>query len=292
MSEENQASSESADNQNQQGNENQSAEQQVSDQQFQWPDQWREQLSGGDEKLLKQLNEFTDPSGIYKSYRANLAKISSGEYKRVLPDNASAEEIAAYRKSHGIPEKVDDYKLDTSKLGEELDDGITSFVDTIRQTAYDLNLSPDKAQKILDAAISNRQAAIDSMAESDEADRVKGEDELRNMYGNEYRVNMNLKSALLDGESPEFKEAFENARLPDGTLFKNSPKVQDMMVRLARQINPVSAIMPQGASDPNTINDEIARLRALKNSDPKKYYGKETQERIIALTAARDRKAG
>jgi len=162
----------------------------------------------------------------------------------------------------------------------------------MRKVTYDLNLPPEKAQKVLDAAIENRQAAIDSMAETDEADRVKGEDELRNRYGTEYRVNMNLKTALLDGEKPEIKEAIENSRLPDGTLFKNSPEVQDLLVRLARQINPVGAHMPQGASDPNTINDEIARLRALKNSDPKKYYGKETQERIIALTEARDRKAG
>lgn len=259
---------------------------------FQWGDGWREHMASGDEKTLKELNEFTDPSGIYKGYKSLRTQRDSGEYVRALPKDPTDDELASWRKSHGIPETVDDYKLDSSKLGEEPDEGITSFVEDIRQAAYAQNLSPAQAQSVLDAAISNRQASIDAIAESDEADRVKGEDELRNMYGKDYRINMNLSSAMLDGESHEHKESFMNSRLPDGTLFKNSPQVQDMLVRMARQINPVSAIMPQGASDPASIQDEINSIMATRNTKPKEYDSAPVQKRLLELRTALQRQAG
>lgn len=248
-----------------------------------WPEGAREAIANGDDKLLKELNQFTDLGGVVKSYKTLRQQRDSGEYRKALPDNPNDDELAAYRKSNGLPDSVDDYKLDTSKLAEEQID----FSNSLAKLGYDLNQSPKVTQAFLDHLVDTRQQALDAIAENDSADSTKHEDTVRELFGSDYRVNMNMSSALLDGEAEGFKDAFLNARLPDGTLFSNSPEVTKFMVDMARQINPVAAIMPAGASDMKSVDQERAELKKLQTTNPKKYYSGEVQDRLMALTEAK-----
>jgi hypothetical protein len=60
---------------------------------------------------LKRLERFTDPGGIYKSYRELENKIASGEFKPQLRKDATADETARWRAESGIPLKAEDYKV-------------------------------------------------------------------------------------------------------------------------------------------------------------------------------------
>ncbi len=75
-----------------------------------WPENWRDEMAGGDEKERKRLERFASPADVYKSNRELEKKLSTGKFKVDLPENPTEEQIAAYRKDMGIPE---DGKYDT-----------------------------------------------------------------------------------------------------------------------------------------------------------------------------------
>jgi hypothetical protein len=61
---------------------------------------------------VKDLEKYTDPRAVYQSLRDLQAKISKGELKAPptpLPENATAEQKAAWRQANGLPATAEDY---------------------------------------------------------------------------------------------------------------------------------------------------------------------------------------
>lgn len=254
---------------------------------FAWPDGWREQLAGGDGKLLKQLHQFTGPDGVYKSYRALQQKLSSGEFKKGLSEKATPEEIAAYRKEHGIPESPDKY--DIKPEGVWAEESNKERLNDVLRFAHENNFTPQAAKSVLDFMAKGHQSALDALSERDEKERSETEESLRAEWGQDYKPNMNLLSSLLDGEEEGFKDDLFNARLPDGSKLINDAGFNKLLVRLAREINPVGAIMPSGTTDAKSIDDEIDSLRKLQASNPKEFWGEKVQKRLVELQGAKER---
>src|ERR1700758_5352632 len=84
----------------------------ASDAQGFWPADWRERVAGEDPRGRERLGRYASPADVAKALIAAQNKISSGELKPALGKNASAEEVAQWRKAHGIPEVPDKYDLD------------------------------------------------------------------------------------------------------------------------------------------------------------------------------------
>lgn len=82
-----------------------------------WPDNWRETLAGSDEKELARLKRFSSIENVYKSYRQAEKRLSERSAAPTLPENATEEQVAEYRKAIGVPETPDGYGL---KFSEEL----------------------------------------------------------------------------------------------------------------------------------------------------------------------------
>ena len=54
-----------------------------------WPADWRQKLAGEDKKTLERLGRMASPADLFKSYRALEQKVSAGELKKGLPENAA-----------------------------------------------------------------------------------------------------------------------------------------------------------------------------------------------------------
>ena len=94
-----------------------------------WPEDWREKLSAGDEKLLGQLKRFASPINVATSWRDAHKKLSSGEHKRwSLPDGADDEAIASWRTERGIPAEAAGYLTN-------LPDGLVMAKQTSRRSS-------------------------------------------------------------------------------------------------------------------------------------------------------------
>ena len=85
-----------------------------------WPEDWRVQIAGEDEKALKQLGRYQSPADIWTKARALEQRITSGELKDYspFPEKGSDDDKAAWRANNQIPEAPGKYELGR-EVGEE-----------------------------------------------------------------------------------------------------------------------------------------------------------------------------
>jgi hypothetical protein len=253
-----------------------------------WKDDWRERLAGGDEKALKQLGRYASPEDVYKKTRSLEQKLSSGEYRPVLPKDADEAVVKEYRAALGIPEAPDKYDLKDVKL----DEGDKALAAKVLQAAHGSHQTPDQVKATLNAWTEIKAAAFESQAAADKEAQTKTEDTLRGEWGNEYRRNINLVHGLLDGAgSPNMKQNLLTGRLADGTPIGSSPEALKLLLGLALKDNPAGIVVPAGHADPGkTIDDELAAIGKVMKENRKAYdKDDKMQARMRELIGAKER---
>src|SRR3990167_1252839 len=76
-----------------------------------WPEDWVTRMSKGDQKRAKDLGRYASPEALADGYVNLRKRVDSGELKPTLPKNAKPDDIKAWRKDNGIPDKPDAYDL-------------------------------------------------------------------------------------------------------------------------------------------------------------------------------------
>jgi len=247
-----------------------------------------------DEKVLQRLGRYATPSDLINSHLALQTKISSGEFRSVLPKDANDDQIKAWRAENGIPEAPDKYELklkDGLVVGEE----DKPIIDAFLKNAHAANLTASQASAAVDWYYDQIEQQTAARAEADKQLAQKAQDELRAAWGQEYRTNENLVMGLLESAPTGVKDQFLHGRLADGTPIMSHPETVRWLNQLAREINPVTALIPNaGGNIAGAIDDEIKQyetwMKAPRDSaDGKKYWADvKVQERLRALYGARD----
>lgn len=257
-----------------------------------WPDTWRQELSGGDEKELKRLERMKSPTDVYKSYR-ELEKIKSSFVPAPKKPTAEStpEEVKAYRDHIGIPEDPKGYDL-TFDDGTAIGEDVMPHVEGYLKFAHDNHIPPEVVKsniKFYMDDIAKEQQRISHL--NDEA-RINGIAQLRSEWGGEYEGNINSIKSLFT-EAPEgTMESLLNARDSSGLKFANNPDNIGWLVSLAKAINPTASLLPSGANDSASIDTELDKIKSMMNSkDPgerdKYWKDPKAQERYLALTQAK-----
>lgn len=261
-----------------------------------WAADWREKMAGGDEKELKRLSRFNSPVDVYKSARELERKMSAGEVKSKLPENATPEQLTAYRKDNGIPEKSDGYL-------ESLPDGLVigaddkPLISAYLEQVHGKNASPAVVAATLDWYYKTQETQIAELATADKAFRQSAEDTLRGEWGGEYRSNVNSIKAFLSeagssGDVP-FNDLLMNARLADGQLLGSHPDALRWLARLANDANPSGFVSPAaGGSQADSIETEMTAIETKMRTDRRAYDKDEKmQARYRDLITAKERLA-
>lgn len=205
-----------------------------------WPEDWRDKAVAHikDEadrtKELKRLQRMKTPADMYKSYRALETKLAT-EYTRKPPENATDEQLKAWRKDQGLPESPDKYDLPKVE-GYEWSEADQPLVKTFTEKMFGVNA--DQAQ--VGTAL---QVYAEMVAETKQAqfDHDKGADEtcvdsLRAEWGNEYRSNLATAKRLLndkDNFDPDLAKMLTDARAADGTRLVYNPALWKLLADLA-----------------------------------------------------------
>lgn len=262
-----------------------------------WGDDWRERLAGKDEDFLKHLKRYTTPENYAKSGWQAQQKIRSGEYKRGLSPEASPEDIAAWRKEVGIPEKPDGYKIEPPK-GVVFGDTDKPLLDSITAHAHANNWD----QKTLNTAIAwygaQQDKALADMALKDDAFKVEATDALRDMWpGVDYHRNLNAAKSFISTQPKEFQDLFATARTADGRILGDHPTILATIAQIAREVNPASTVVPAGTQDaPKAIESELNELRTKMRDASSDYHrgpsAKKNQDRFKELINAQERMKG
>lgn len=256
-------------------------------------DNWRTELSGGDEKVLKTLERYTDPKAAAKALYETKRMVSSGEYRKPLSKEATPEEVSAWRKENGIPDAFDKYEV---KLGNGLTIGEDEkpFIDEFLKAAHGANSTPEQVNGILSWYYDTVQKREEEMHVADNNYRREAEDALRSEWGGDYRPNINLITSLFDQAPEGLKDNMLSARTADGKLLGDHPDFIKFMVGLAREVNPIATVVPgAGANAGMAIDEELGKLTKLAGDYDSEYWkgpnSANLQKRMDDLLAAKAR---
>lgn len=237
-----------------------------------FPADWRTKLAGEDKSFLKRLDRFTSPAELAKSYRALEQRLSSGELKKALPENATAEELTTWRKENGVPEKVEDYKIEPP-AGFVFGDADKPMLDSFKTHAHGKNWTPGQLNQAVEWYAKEQEQIIARQAEKDDTFRQTARDSLYTEWGApDFRRNLNAINNLLATQPADFKDRLMGARLADGRLLGDDPAALKWLANLSREINPAATLVPVGTSDPGrSVDDRLAEIRKFRQENPDKY---------------------
>jgi hypothetical protein len=236
------------------------------------PENWREIMADGDEKLLARLKRFSHPSKVTKSWLSAEQKISSGEFKKGLPENPTPEQLAEWRTQQGIPEAPDKY-VPPAIEGFEWGDADKPLLDAFFTDMHAANAPQaqvDAALKAYSKIVADAQV---QRVEADKAFRVENEDRLRADLGAEFRPQMTLvKRALEDADGPippAISQKLLSARDGDGNRIINDATTMKWLSELALNHYGPGAMISGDAKV--SMTSRIDELRNLMKTDFRKY---------------------
>lgn len=260
-----------------------------------WPDDWRDKLAKGDEKARKRLDRFQSPADVLKSWQELERKMSSGEVKAKLPADATEEQVAAWRKDNGIPEKADGY-LSVLPSGLVIGDDDKPMINSFLERVHGKNAPPEVVAEAVEWYYAQQEEQITAQVTADKAFKQSAEDSLRAEWGGEYRANVNSISAFLDtapqtDDGQPLKDLLMGARLADGTRFGDNPAALKWLARLAADANPAGFVAPAGGgSQVDSVRDEIAKIEGVMRTDRAAYNKDEKmQARLRQLYDAEEK---
>lgn len=247
------------------------------------------------DKLTKLVKRFNTLPDAVKALREAQRKISSGELKAPLAKNAKPEEVAAWRKENGIPEKPEDYKIELPN-GAVLGDADKPIVDGFVKAMHEKNTPPDVVNAAVAWYVQSQEERLQAMAENDKAYRATMEDTLREEWGSDFRANKEGVETMVGQWPEEVRKALLSARTGEGFLIEH-PGVMRALSDQARQLGFVGAtVVPKGGDLGASVDQEIAAIeKSMFNEDGTKnsayWKSDKAQVRYAQLLEARTRLA-
>ena len=252
-----------------------------------FPEDWREQMAGGDEKLLKELSRFTSPQMLVKSWKDTRVKISSGQFKTTLPENATPEEVAQWRTENGVPESWEKYDRDLGDgmvLGEE----DAPIVDSFLQKMHEANMPAGTAKEVLRWYYEFNDAQQQEIYQKDTEFKETALESLRAEWGQEFKGNINAVRSLV---GDEIGEILFSARTENGERLGDHPEILRFLAQTARELNPAATLIPSTSTNNlQTIEQELDAFRKeLANPAAPYWKDEKRQLRFQQLLEARDK---
>ena len=196
------------------------------------------------EKFLSRLAKYPTREAALLALIDAQNKISSGKYKAALPDDATDDELAAWRKDNGIPDDAKGYKL-VKVQGEEWTDADKPGLDKLLGRMHEKNAS----QAQVDAVLATYKEVI-AEAKQIQADRIKAIDredvtETRDILRHEYKPSLQILDRAFKDASflPEdVGEMIKTSRMSDGRRLVNNAE----MMRIIRDVAMWGISYPEG----------------------------------------------
>lgn len=225
---------------------------------------WRREMAGDDEKLYKQLERLSDLKSVGKSYGERGKRIAEGFKPPELPENATEEQVAEYRRLIGVPESPDAYQFNLPE-GVVIGDADKPLWDLFLKEANALNMTQAEFDKVAPAYY-KLEAAIAEQADADMKEKMRQyEADLKSDWGSDYSGNMNVNENFL------VKSGGEDLKAALGEAMYN-PLVAKFINEQAR-ISGFADTMAYGTADAQAgIDNELASLQKMMGDYNSDYW--------------------
>ncbi len=257
-----------------------------------FPDDWREKLAAGNEKMLTRLKRYKSLADFTNAGLAAQDKIRSGELKAKLPEEPTAEELAAYRKENGIPEEPKAYEI-PKVPGHQWTDADVPVLDGFKTAAHEANLTQPQVDKVIGYYANLIEQAkahqAEKIAEIDNTDILATEEALRAKVGGEYRPRVELVRRLMSDRevfSESFAEALKTARTPDGRRLINNAEALEFFMDYSHNHYGDGALISGDAKQAMANTEEQART--IMKTDIKKYYAEGWDKKLAEIVAKKE----
>lgn len=234
-----------------------------------WPENWRNLIAGDDAKVAERLGRFNSVKDVWNSYRNLETQLSQGKFKPELPNDRepTPEELNAYRKANGVPEKAEGYLEALEKDGLVVGDDDKAAVELLTNRLHALHASPAVVREAVKTYYDAVEQAQSDAIEAQKAFKQQNEDILRKEWGPEFRGNVNAIGNLLAGH-PEVKALLASATLGDGSLALNNAHFLRWAASLARELNPAATVVGPGHGDPmQSVTGRLAELDKMMKTN-------------------------
>ncbi|WP_375408514.1 hypothetical protein [uncultured Methylobacterium sp.] len=243
-----------------------------------WPDDWRQKIAGENAEELKKLEKFDSPLAMAAALKA--AEEKAAGVKPTLPKDATPEQLAAFRKEAGIPEKPEAYEIKPSNgyVFGEID---KPALDSFKSFAHANNWTPDQVQQGGEWYAQMQEEVAGQQAESDSTFKAESEDSLRQVWGADFRRNIGAVQNFLATAPDGMADRLLGGRSSDGRRLGDDPALLQWLARTSREINPMATVVPAGTSNPvKAVDEELAGMRAMMG-DPHSAYNKGPQAQAM-----------
>jgi hypothetical protein len=252
-----------------------------------WPDDWREQLAGGDEAFLRQLKRYSSPTTFAKGWKEREDLIRSGKVKRDAPDPSDAKAMAEWRREQGLPDDATGYKPPEIK-GAEWTDADKPILAQFFEHAHKENLPQSAVNSALTFYKHLEQQAEQARAEADRAALDGAEDALMREWGSEFKSNLVLAKRFVS-EIPGVGEKWSEYRDDQGRRLGDNPEFVKWAADTARQ-RFGDATFASGDAE-RRHSSRKAEIEAIMNEDMSRYTDEMAAEyrKILETEAKRIR---
>lgn len=240
-----------------------------------WPADWREKMAGDDKGFLNVLKRYGTPLDAANWIRTTQLKISAGELKAKSepPKDGKPEEIAAWRKEQGLPEKPEDY-VSNLKLADGIVPGEADkpLLEVVAKLAHGKNYSQDVVNDFVGVYYEIEAGLKEQRLEHDQTNLAQARQQLEQTMGADFAPNMNALKVFWADRPPEVQATILQARAPDGRVVGDIPEVVSFLAQISRELNPAAAILPAGSGS------DLKALSTRKTEIEKMMYTPEGKQ--------------
>lgn len=230
----------------------------------------RAKYAGEDEKILKRLERYSSTEAALDALIAAQNKISSGSLKAALPKDATPEQLEEWRKDNGLPPTPEDYNID---LSQYFDDENKELVSSFLEASHTANMTPSQVEATMAWLAQQYEEADTAQYGVDEEAKNAASAKLKEEWGSEYTLNLNLVANLLNGAPEGVRDRLLNGRLSDGTPVGSDPAVARWLANIAREVNPVATVVPgSGGNAVQALESEMAQLNKMMGDYNSEYW--------------------
>lgn len=253
-----------------------------------WRDDWRDQLvaklpAAEREKEISRLKRFASPENVFKSLRELERKQSSGQLKAALPENATPEEIATFRKANGLPEKPEGYGL-AFPAGLEVSDADKADLGKFSEAMHKAHAPPAVVKAAFDYFAQMRTEAMQKLHENALEKVVASQAEMRAEYGKDYKRNIEMANRFISMHAGENAGDLVNLKLADGTALGNHPAFTRMMVNAGlASADDDALIIPEGGGSAQSMVERYKSI--MTNTKATAAEKKEAQDLAVKMEA-------
>lgn len=221
---------------------------------------WREQIKDDDAKKFAESS--TDVTHLVKRALDMRSKLSNAIIRP--GKNASPEEVSAYRKALGVPEKPEEYEFPEIPA-DQVTDEVKENRAVWSKRFHDLQVPKEVAKSLLQLVGEDSVKFQEAQVQADKAFAQQSEAALRSKWrGEEFDKNKNLANRAfsdLASRAGISVDVLSKIETKDGRFLMDRPELVEIFAVIGREMAEGSLGPTLTESEAETIDSQIADLR-------------------------------